>query len=103
MLNTQINQTNNSVQIDTVETILVGSVVRGRIECRSMRPHCATGKSKPGHAELSLYAASSWPSDSSFDCSDADAAAFAARSAIAARQLPAPAWGRLVVLSALSS
>lgn len=103
MLSTQITQTNIPVQIDTVENILVGGVVRGRVECRSMRPHCATGKHKPGKAELAMYASSLWQSDSSFDSSDADAAALAARSAIAARQMPAPAWGRLVVLNALSS
>jgi len=103
MLNTQIIRTNNSVQIDTVENILVGGVVRGRVECRSMHPHCATGKLKPKMAELPLYASSLWRPDSSFERSDADAAAFAARSAIAARQMPAPAWGRLVVLNALSS
>ncbi len=108
MLNTQINQTNNSVQIDTVENILVGGVVRGRVECRSMHPHCATGKSKPGMAELSEYASSPWRAGSSFEPPAADApaakaAALSARSATAARQMPAPAWGRLVVLTALSS
>ena len=102
MLSTQITQTNIPVQIDTVENILVGGVVRGRVECRSMHPHCATGKSKPGMAELSKYASSLWRAGSSFERSDADAAS-AARSAIAARQMPAPAWGRLVVLKALSS
>lgn len=101
MRNTQINITNTVNQIDTVDSILVGGVVRGRVECRMKRPYCATAM-KPGSAALA--GSSAWSDSHSFVHSDHEAAdAAAARTAIAARQLPASIWGRLVVLKALSS
>lgn len=103
MLITQIIQTNNSVQIDTVETILAGGVVSGRVECRMKRPHCAAGKSKPATHGLSLYSAWRWLSAGSFERADAGASGFMAATGPVHRQISAHQLGRRDAVSALSS
>ena len=96
MLNTQIKNTitaNVTTQVDVV----AGSIVRDRDE--------RLGKRTPGkpNSERSL------PSHSYHGCCFEESSEqrsgneSAGRSAIAARQMPAPMWGSLVVLKALSS
>ncbi len=99
MLNTQINNT-ITTNVDT-QVVVAGQIVAGmRGERRDLRPYCATGKRPEGALSHSARCSDSC----SFEHSDhLKAAGRAKRSAIAARHLPAPAWGSLVVLRALSS
>ena len=96
MLNTQLKNTitaNVTTQVDVV----AGSIVRDRDERLVKRT-----PGKPG-SERSL------PTHSYHGCCFEESSEqrsrgeSAARSAIAARQMPAPMWGSLVVLKALSS
>lgn len=100
MLNTQINNTitaNVTAQVDVV----AGSIVRGRDERLVKRAPAMAGK--PGCAMESMS-----HSHQALCCSESSEqqsgrSELQARSAIAARYLPGPAWGTLVVLKALSS
>lgn len=99
MLNTQIKNTitaNVTTQVDVV----AGSIVRDRDERLVKR---APGKpGKPG-SELSSLSHSYHGCCFEESSEQRSRSELAARSAIAARQMPAPMWGSLVVLKALSS
>lgn len=98
MLNTQIKNTitaNVATQVDVV----AGSIVRDRDERLVKR---APGK--PGMPGSELSSLSHSYHGCCFEKSEQHSGSeLAARSAIAARQMPAPMWGSLVVLKALSS
>lgn len=97
MLNTQINNTITATVTGQVD-IVAGSIVRDRGERLVKRAPAKAGK--PGALSLMSHSYHSCWSEFSEQHSGSE---LAARSAIAARQMPAPAWGSLVVAGALSS
>lgn len=105
MFNAQIN-TIQPIQIDTTVTGIVVNGVRGEgVERRLKRPYCASKRSS-GASLMALLShscgCSMWSHPASHSGSWLGAhAASAAEPATAS--VPAPIWGRLVVLKALSS
>lgn len=100
MLITQINNTitaNVTTQVDVV----AGSIVRGRDERLVKRAPGMPGK--PGCALSSMSHSHEACCGSESSEQQSGRGELATRSAIAARYLPGPAWGSLVVLKALSS